>query len=391
MPLLARVLKRMAPEPLLEDLGLEVDQLEDLLRALEHDSAVPIRTAEALLERDTQQLSGEVGAPAARLEALKLHVALACCPARFAPPSADDCPFDTFAGLSTKLLERSAHLPTGSPALDRLLGGGVGLHEFTEVVGRSGSGKSQLAMSVAVSAALLGFPVLVLSSTNSFRPRRAVEIARNRKGPDVPRVLDLIRVVATFDIFDARNVLDQLLDDVRHNRPGTPRLVIVDSVAALAGPLLGGERGFAGQALMAHLAAALTQLTAECVGVLVTNEVRGGETEMAFAAGALEQLDRANCARPALGRSWTYVPSIRVQLSVNGPAELGLPSSFGPASDFRELDGSWRTAVLCKHSYRPTPDAVLVAIGASGLQDAPMSQGPTATETLNAPFANQHA
>jgi len=66
---------------------------------------------------------------------------------------------------------------SGSDAIDRLLGGGFRAGRLTQVYGRSGSGKTQLAIQAALLAARGGGKALFVDCEGSFRPERMEEIA----------------------------------------------------------------------------------------------------------------------------------------------------------------------------------------------------------------------
>ena len=50
--------------------------------------------------------------------------------------------------------ENCLHLPVGCRKLDNILGGGIPLQGITEICGESGSGKTQLALQLALHAQL---------------------------------------------------------------------------------------------------------------------------------------------------------------------------------------------------------------------------------------------
>ncbi|NXE49575.1 RA51D protein, partial [Casuarius casuarius] len=81
---------------------------------------------------------------------------------------------------------------------------------------------------------------------------------------------------------------------------GPVKVVLIDSVSAVIYPLLGGKQS-EGLALMMQLARELKMLAREfSLAVVVTNQVTRDSS-----AGPL---------KPALGRSWSFVPSTRVLL-----------------------------------------------------------------------------
>jgi replicative DNA helicase len=71
-------------------------------------------------------------------------------------------------------------VPTGFPSLDRMIGGGLRREDLTVLAGDVGSGKSSLALAVAIRAARAGAPTLVLSGEMS--PDRMLERALAMEG-----------------------------------------------------------------------------------------------------------------------------------------------------------------------------------------------------------------
>ncbi|NXX45967.1 RA51D protein, partial [Tricholaema leucomelas] len=92
---------------------------------------------------------------------------------------------------------------------------------------------------------------------------------------------------------------------------GPLKVVVIDSVSAVIYPLLGGRQS-EGLAIMMQLARELKTLAREfSLAIVVTNQV----TRDSSSNGAL---------KPALGRSWSFVPSTRVLLeSKEGSQEGG--------------------------------------------------------------------
>ncbi|NWH68126.1 RA51D protein, partial [Geococcyx californianus] len=81
---------------------------------------------------------------------------------------------------------------------------------------------------------------------------------------------------------------------------GPLKIVVIDSVSAVIYPLLGGKQS-EGLAIMMELARELKTLAREfSLAIVVTNQVTRDSS-----TGSL---------KPALGRSWSFVPSTRVLL-----------------------------------------------------------------------------
>ncbi|XP_074045025.1 DNA repair protein RAD51 homolog 4 isoform X4 [Macrotis lagotis] len=149
--------------------------------------------------------------------------------------------------------------------------------------------------------------------------------------------LQRIHVVCVFDIFQMMDTLQDLRGSISQqvtSASGSVKIVVVDSVSAVVSPFLGGQHG-EGLALMMQLARELKTLARELgIAVLVTNHVTRDRD-----SGKL---------RPALGRSWSFVPSTRVLLEVQ--AGSGAPHGC-------------RVASLTKSSRQPTGIQEIIDIG----------------------------
>ncbi|EAW80179.1 hypothetical protein G5576_014606 [Homo sapiens] len=122
-----------------------------------------------------------------------------------------------------------------------------------------------------------------------------------------------IQVVHAFDIFQMLDVLQELRGTVAQQvtgSSGTVKVVVVDSVTAVVSPLLGGQQR-EGLALMMQLARELKTLARDLgMAVVVTNHITRDRD-----SGRL---------KPALGRSWSFVPSTRILLdTIEGAGASG--------------------------------------------------------------------
>ncbi|XP_070598347.1 DNA repair protein RAD51 homolog 4 isoform X2 [Erythrolamprus reginae] len=164
------------------------------------------------------------------------------------------------ADLYEELKHTTAILSTGIESLDKLLDSGIYTGEVTELVGAPSAGKTQA---------------------------------------------EALRRIQVFRAFDAYKMLD-VLQDVRSymaqqilSTSGPVKLLIVDSISAVICPFL-GLRQPDGMALMMHLAREMKTLAKEFgIAVLLTNHVTR---------------DAAGGFKPALGRSWSYIPNTRLLL-----------------------------------------------------------------------------
>ncbi|OWK14799.1 RAD51D, partial [Cervus elaphus hippelaphus] len=178
--------------------------------------------------------------------------------------------------------------------------------------------------------------VLYIDSNGGLTASRILQLlqARTPDEEEQAGALQRIQVVRAFDIFQMLDVLQDLRGAVSQqvrSSSGTLKVVVVDSVAAVVAPLLGGQQR-EGLALMMQLARELKTLARDLsVAVLVRKD-----------SGQL---------KPALGRSWSFVPSTRLLLdSAQGSGALG----------------SWRVACLTKSPRLPTGCQETVDLGSWG-------------------------
>lgn len=229
-----------------------------------------VRTVEALLERDVEQLARECScAVAARRAAAQW-----CAPR---PVCGDDEPEEW-------------HLTTGSRRVDDLLGGGLVGPGVCEVHGPSGSGKRALCHTVA---ARCGRSVLwIEAATCSFSARQIQALDDT--------ALDRIDVVF---VPNSRRLVDALWT-------ATASVVIVDSPRAVLAPNLGGNNNPLGHKDLADVAHALARLALTSLVLTVNSTVQAGGPSTKSAS-----------YKPALGLAWTYVANLRLALD-HGTATL---------------------------------------------------------------------
>ena len=129
--------------------------------------------------------------------------------------------------VPSKNIERTPAIPSGSPGLDALLGGGIPRGKFTQIYGLESSGKSTLAYMIVAELHKrdASAVAVLLDAEASFDPVRAV-----RMGIDPDRIE---RIVLRGP---AEGGLDQVLDLAQMppvNGKPVIDLVIIDSIAAL--------------------------------------------------------------------------------------------------------------------------------------------------------------
>jgi DNA repair protein RadA len=136
---------------------------------------------------------------------------------------------------ATQVLEMRKHMlrcKTGSPDLDRILGGGLETGAITELIGEFGSGKTQICFTLSVLAQRpaeeggFGGNVCVIDTEGTFLPERVLQIAESR-GYDPTETLKNILVARAYNS-EHQTILIKNLPQVcqEHN----VKLVIVDSM-----------------------------------------------------------------------------------------------------------------------------------------------------------------
>nr|XP_047923944.1 DNA repair protein RAD51 homolog 4 isoform X1 [Anser cygnoides]XP_047923945.1 DNA repair protein RAD51 homolog 4 isoform X1 [Anser cygnoides] len=260
------------------------------------------------------------------------------------------------ADLYEELKSSTAILPTGSPSLDQLLDSGLYTGEVTELMGTPGSGKTQVCLSIAASVSLgLKQHVLFLDSTGGFTASRLYQMLRAQAEDEEEQAvgdtalsqleaLQRIQVARVFDVYEMLSALQEVRDRLSQQAvscTGPLKTVVIDSVSAVIHPLLGGRQS-EGLAIMMQLARELKMLAKEfSLAVVVTNQVTRDSS-----TGLL---------KPALGRSWSFVPSTRVLLESKGAAW--------------EEATTRRSASLAKSPRQPTGMQVELDIGNSDVQE----------------------
>jgi DNA repair protein RadA len=157
-----------------------------------------------------------------------------------------------------------------------LLGGGVETQAITECFGEFGSGKSQIAMQLAVNVQLppekggLGKNPLYIDSEHTFRPERVIQMAK-KVGLD-EKVLKNIHVARAYSSDDQMLYAETAQDQITKNNIG---VIIVDSLTSLFRSEYAGRGTLAArqQKLNRHLSTLHKLADTNNLAVYVTNQV----------------------------------------------------------------------------------------------------------------------
>lgn len=122
-------------------------------------------------------------------------------------------------------------IPTGSAALDSLLGGGVETGSITEAYGQNSSGKTQLAFQLAVNLNSMSkdYVTAFIDTENTFKASRIKEIAEQRK-LNVNSVLNSIKLVRAVDTDDMNFYVEKVKEMIDQGQ--NVKLVVIDSLIA---------------------------------------------------------------------------------------------------------------------------------------------------------------
>ena len=128
------------------------------------------------------------------------------------------------------------HITTGSKNLDNLLGGkGIQTKAITEAFGAFGSGKTQLALSLAVGVQLpveqggANGKAVYIDTEGTFRPNRVRQFAEGLEA-NADKVLKNILVARAFNSDHQMLLLEKIAELIKDGEP--IKLVIIDSLTA---------------------------------------------------------------------------------------------------------------------------------------------------------------
>jgi RAD51-like protein 1 len=305
----------------------------------------------------------------------------------FAGAHAAPRPADALSTLARERARRA--LPLGVAGLDRALRGGLP-PSVTEVCGAAGAGKTQLCLTATAAALAAGGRVVFLDTEASFSPSRLRELLAARfpqafggGGGGGGAAAAAAAALARVSVFSPRTLADAVdacaaLEE-HVLAAGDVRLVVVDSVAALArrdfdGAAPGGSMAARAELLL-RLSSALKALAdVFSLPILLTNQVTtrfAARPPPGGAAGCDAALDAE--LTPALGPTWAHAVNTRLLLGVSaGAAAAGGDSGGGGG-------GASRTVTIVKSSCAPVVTFAF-RVGAAGLLDDDGGGAPGAVE-----------
>ncbi|XP_065682588.1 uncharacterized protein LOC101236857 isoform X1 [Hydra vulgaris] len=231
---------------------------------------------------------------------------------------------------------------------DSLLDGGIFTGEMIEVFGPPAVGKTQLALTLTAATIEKQHNVIYFDSTSSFSAERLLQILSLRSNLySMQRNKLLLSNVRCFPVYLAVDFIDQLkkigqaLEQEWDSFFIKSKLIIVDSIASLITPILGGQQ-FKGHAIMSKIGLLLKKISHQFgIAVLViNNSVLNYKPDTVPCYGQY---------KPSLGQTWHCVPSIRLML------------------DFTNEKSTQRVCTIQKHTRLPGNLSTCVCIQMEGL------------------------
>jgi RecA/RadA recombinase len=173
-----------------------------------------------------------------------------------------------------RLLSSFPRYSTGSSQIDALLGGGCGAGRLVVAFGRSGSGKTQLAMQAVLTAAHAGAASLFVDTEGGFRPERLEEIARARRW-QAPGLLERVVYLRCSSVAEQSEVVRKM---AKRRETAACRLVVIDTITHNFSLDLSGRESMPDRqgALDVHLSEMSRDAFLNARAYLLTNRVTFG-------------------------------------------------------------------------------------------------------------------
>ncbi|XP_021916043.1 DNA repair protein RAD51 homolog 4 isoform X3 [Zootermopsis nevadensis] len=223
-----------------------------------------------------------------------------------------------------EILSNTALIPSGIESLDAMIGGGFLTGKIYEVCGSSGSGKTQLCLTVSAHIAHdFKQEVHYIDTKTDFSGKRVQEVLESKGYHDevIGAVMERIRVTRIKDVYELFSFLQHLKTSLHHDQDGhhSVRIIILDSLPALFFPFLGKNLND-GLTLMNQMANTMKYIVTEYhVTFLVVNlAMQLLEEENVAGDGSNECIPQdgnlviCDTMKPALGKYWLDIPCTRL-------------------------------------------------------------------------------
>ncbi|CAH0382110.1 unnamed protein product [Bemisia tabaci] len=257
------------------------------------------------------------------------------------------------------LKDNSVELESGIECLDNLLGEVLRTGNIIEICGLTGSGKTQLCLTIGVNNSLRRNIIVhfIDTSLGNFTGDRIENILENKKltKETIKDAMNRIKITKVRTMDELVSTLHQLKTSLG-NQETCCRLIIIDSLSGVYLPML-NEADNDGSCFMNHIASLMRFISKQFhLLFLVVNLA----TKVFDPEACLEHSDEAPVEpntpfkdlRPLLGRYWLHVPSTRLLIH---------------RIDDRNLHDTTRTISVLKSSSIPIFSSCSVTIAKEGI------------------------
>ncbi|KAK3922940.1 DNA repair protein RAD51-like protein 4 [Frankliniella fusca] len=239
------------------------------------------------------------------------------------------CPFPR-QGLDAynELLSQCSYLPSGIESFDKLLGGGFLTGRVYEVCGVSGSGKTQLCLTVATNVALkLKKTVHFVDTKLDFSGKRVHSILETKEpcveiiGSTMEKIL-VTRVNSYNELYSfLYHLKNQLLQE-----PGVARMIIIESLPAVFFQYMGAHN-LDSLGLLNSLASLIKYIAHEhFVSIVIVNLaslwVEEESAPLVHDENEAESSVPVIDIKPALGKYWAHIPNTRLYIEQCGNSNV---------------------------------------------------------------------
>jgi DNA repair protein RadA len=214
------------------------------------------------------------------------------------------------------------YIKTGSAELDRLLGGrGIETGAITEFYGHSGSGKTQICLSLCVMVQQLNpdNKAIYIDTEGKFRPERLAEIAQ-KKEMDVEKSKRNIKIVRVLNSARLETLIQQNCCSEITKDPQV-KLLVVDSVTSLYRAEY-GDRSMLSQ--RQHQLLKIMQTLRNIaqvynVAIVITNQIQNNLGELGY-----------NYDKPVGGNVMARTSAFRISLGGSNPDKMSAKLMTSP-------------------------------------------------------------
>jgi len=200
-------------------------------------------------------------------------------------------------------------LQSGCKAIDDTLGGGFQGGQVYEAFGCSGSGKTQLCLTVAAMCAINDCEVIYVDTKGDFCPSRFAEILESRGGGNALMLnrIKIVKISTYKDLIDVTEKIEQIFFDTK--------LIVIDNITyPIMAELIENNSVKIAFGTGCTVGQNLHKLSKQFNAVILfTSNMRGGSEKNL----------------PALGRIWSSLADIRLFLNRSGEEAWELTISRG--------------------------------------------------------------